>query len=364
VILEEVETVSEENGNLYLYCVTFANGSQSFGRIGIGEYDEEVRTIARDGIGIAVSRSPQISFAEIPPEQTLRHLAAHQGVIEQVMKQSTVIPVKFGTYVDSMAEVLKILQDNRSQLVQALEKFNGKIELDVVASWPDLGPLFQEIAQEEPIQRMKAQIATLKSDLALQRKIKLGEQVKERLDERRKHLAQEILAVLREFAYDLAINDLKDDSMIVNVALLLDRSAEGHLDAKINELDKRFDGALNFRCVGPLPPYSFGTAEVKKIAPETLDAARRALGLPEAASFNEIKQAHRRLAQEFHPDNNRSDTAAEKLQEVATAFKVLEEYCHNVKHSFASGKSQGLAIVKIRKLSELRAAVTAASGGD
>ena len=348
----------------YLYCVTRADGGLSFGPINIGERGNEVRTVATDGMGMVVSRSPRIPFAEIPPEQTLRHLAAHQHVIEQVMKQATVVPVKFGAYADSEADVVKILQDNRNELKQALERFDGKIELDVVASRPDLDPVFQEIAKEEPVRRLKAQIAALPPDMAFQRKIKLGELVKQCLDARRKDLAEEILEGLRDLAHDLSINDLKDDSMVLNVALLLDRNAEQHLDAKVNELDQRFDGALNFRCVGPLPPYSFGTAEVRKIDAQTLDAARSTLELPRAASFNEIKHAHRRFAQEFHPDNNPTKTAAARLQEVTAAFKLLEEYCHNAKHSFAGGECRGLAVVKIRKRSELRAAATSASQGD
>ena len=349
------------NGCLYLYCVaSAANGDESFGPIGIGE-GGEVRTIALDGIGMVVSRSPRIQFAEIPPEQTLRHLAAHQQVIEQVMKQSTVVPVKFGAYADGEADVLRILQDNRNELEQALAKFDGKIELDVVVSWPDLQPVFQEIAQEAAVRKLKVQIAALPEDQALRGKIELGVLAKERLDVRRKLVAEEILAALRDLAHDLSINDLKDDSMILNVALLLDRSAEQRLDAKVNELDERFDGTLNFRCVGPLPPYSFGTAEVKRIDARTLDSARSALNLPDTVSFTEIKQAHRRLAQEFHPDNNPTDTAAARWQEVGAAFRVLEEYCHNVKHSFRSGECRGIASVKIRKLSELRAAATAAS---
>ena len=354
--------MTAEKEHLYLYCVTSAtDDGRSFGPTDVGGHGDKVRTVTMDGIAMVVNQSPRISFAEIPPEQTLRHLAAHQQVIEQVMKRSTVVPVKFGTYADGEADVLKILQDNCNGLKGALDRFDGKIELDVVASWPDLGPPFQEIAKEEPVQTLKAQIVALPADMAFQQKIKLGELVKERLDVRRKHIAEEILAALADIACDLSINSLKDDSMILNVALLLDRSAERHLDAKINELDKRFDGALNFRCVGPLPPYSFGTAEVKKIDAERLNAARAALELPPAASFNEVKQAHRRLAQKFHPDNNPTETASARLQEVTAAFKVIEEYCHNVKHSFVSGEGKGISIVKIRKLSELSAAATTAS---
>ena len=350
------------NEPLYVYCVTAAtNGGPSLGPIGIGGRGEEVRTIASDGIGAVVSRSPRIPFAGIPPEQTLRHLAAHQRVIEQVMKHSTVVPVKFGTYADGEADVRKILRDNRSELEQALKRFDGTIELDVVVSWPDMPLVFQQLAKEEPVRKLKAALAALPPDQALGGKIKLGELVKERLDMHRRNVAEEILEALRDVARDLSVNDLKDDTMILNVALLLDRGAERDLDARVGELDERFEGALNFRCVGPLPPYSFGTAELKKIDTETLDAARSTLALPRTASFNEIKQAHRRLAQQCHPDNDAAEAAAARLQEAGAAFKVLEQYCHNVKHPLARGECEGLAVVKIRKLSELQAAASAVS---
>jgi len=354
--------VAEGNEHLYVYCVTSAaDGSPGFGPIGIGERGDEVRTVASDGIGLVVSRSPRISFTEIPPEQTLRHLASHQRVIEQVMKRSTVVPVKFGTYADGEADVLKILRENRSELEQALSRFAGTIELDVVVTWADLSPVLQEIATEEPVRKMKAAIAAMPLGQTLEQKIKLGELVKDRLDLRRTDIAEEILQGIRGLARDVSVNHLKDHSMILNVALLLDRGAEGDLDARVAELDERFDGALNFRCVGPLPPYSFGTAEVKTLDAERLDAARSALELPPAASFNEIKQAHRRLAQQFHPDNDPTEAAAARLQEAGAAFKVLEQYCHNVKHSLAGGECEGLAIIKIRKLSELRAAASASA---
>ena len=133
---------------------------------------------------------------------------------------------------------------------------------------------------------------------------------------------------------------------------------------KLYLLDERFAGALNFRCVGPLPPYSFCTAEVEKIDPQMLDAARSVLELPSAPSFQEVKQAHRRLVQQFHPDRDRTETAANRLKEVGAAFKLLERYYNNVKQPLSSDECQGLTMVKIRKLSELRAEVSAPSMGE
>ena len=50
------------------------------------------------------------------------------------------------------------------------------------------------------------------------------------------------------------------------------------------------------------------------------------LGLSRSASQNEIKQAYRKLARQYHPDVNRDEPdAAEKFKEINTAYEVLSE---------------------------------------
>ena len=346
--------------SLYLYCVARANRHGSFGVSGIGERGGAVRAIADGGIAMVVSRAPRVCYADKPPERTLRDLAAHQRVIEQVMGGCTVVPMKFGTFAADEAEVIRILQAGRDDFERALARFDGRIELDVVATWPDLAPVFDEIATEAAVQELMAEVPRAAPDQQFQQRVRLGELVKERLDERRNELAERIVTALRDRTDDVCMNGLKDDSMIVNAALLIWGEAEAGFDAALRELDEQFQGTLNFRCVGPLPPYSFATAEVKAVKPAALDAARRALDLPECASLAQMKDAHRRLARQCHPDHNPGDAAAEaRLKEATAAFKLLEEYCGNVKHALAPGQCEALPVVKIRKLSELRAATVA-----
>lgn len=52
----------------------------------------------------------------------------------------------------------------------------------------------------------------------------------------------------------------------------------------------------------------------------------RVLGVPEAATADEIKKAYRRLAKKFHPDRNQGDkTASERFKEISEAHAVLSD---------------------------------------
>ena len=51
-----------------------------------------------------------------------------------------------------------------------------------------------------------------------------------------------------------------------------------------------------------------------------------ALGVEKGASAKEIKAAYRKLAQQYHPDNNPDDANAEaRFKEVSEAYRVLSD---------------------------------------
>jgi len=156
------------------------------------------------------------------------------------------------------------------------------------------------------------------------------------LGRRRAALSKEISPALCEIALDVAVNPLMDDSMVANVALLVDEAGRQSLDWRLEALDGEYtrgerktpgNTPLTFRCVGPLPPFSFASVEVQTLPYEVVDAARRYLGLGETTTPDEIRRAYHRLASQMHPDRNPNLPEAEaRMTELTRAYQLLTAY--------------------------------------
>ncbi len=69
---------------------------------------------------------------------------------------------------------------------------------------------------------------------------------------------------------------------------------------------------------------------------EEIDAARRVLNLPEAATLEEIKVRYRTLLKKWHPDvcAQEKTLCAENTRKVKAAYRVLTDYCREYRFSF------------------------------
>lgn len=133
-----------------------------------------------------------------------------------------------------------------------------------------------------------------------------------------------------------------DDKMIINSAFLINKSRQKEFYRKIESLNNEFDDKLNFRCVGPLPTYSFYTLEIKKMQFEEIDWAKKKLRLSDDfATKNEVKKVYRKLVFSFHPDRNPNIPGIEKeFDEVTKAYRILADYGEACKQA---GKEDSLS---------------------
>lgn len=309
---------------IYLYAVIPGDARPKLEIAGPGSDAPRLRIIRGDALAAVVGAAPAADFHAMPREQAVRYLLAHQRVVEAVMRSSAALPVKFGTTLPDEASVVGMLNRGRSLLEAPLVELAQYVQVELIVSW-NIDDIVREVAAGDAIVRLKAQIAAQAGGASGEQRIAVGKLVKEGIDRHREDCRSRIVAAVRAVAADVVENALMDDRMIVNLALLLPKDAGDALDARLAALDREFGERLHFRCVGPLPPYSFATVEVSLPSFETIDRARHALSLGESAGLADIKSAYRRQIRQIHPDLAATKPAGDAGR-LTDAYRTLVNY--------------------------------------
>jgi len=318
----------------FIYGFVSANERRDVGLMGIDQ--GEVSTFPYQDVAAVVSDMPFTLFSSLPKEALLHNLTIYQSVIESVMKDSDIIPVKFGTMIEGEEELKRVLENGHGSISENLKQMEGKIELNVAAVWSDFETIFKEIGEEEGIKRLREEASSKAPDQAFEIKISVGRLVKESLDKRKEECASLILDVLKKEAEDYRAHGMMDDSMIMNTAFLIKEDKQETFEKKVRELDSHNQDKINFRIVGPLPPYSFSTFEITKVEFAELNQARETLGLGKEFAPVEIRDAYWDLSKKFHPDKFPGDSEAqERFEEITNAYQILTHYCQAGRCSFS-----------------------------
>jgi hypothetical protein len=310
---------------IYLYAIMPAGARTPIDADGIWSEERQVRTVPGGPLAAVVSAAPPVDFRAVPREDAVRYLLAHQRVVEGVMRTSAALPVKFGTTLPDETAVIGMLKRGASILEAPLAELAQYIQIELIVSWR-IDDVIREAAAEETIRRCKADAAGRPGGASTEDRLAIGKLVKAFLDRRREAYRHSIMSAVRSVAADVAESALMDDRMIANFALLLSRDANGELDQQLAALDQEFGGKLHFRCIGPLPPYSFGTVEVSLPSFEAIDGARRALRLGESAGLADIKSAYHREIRQVHADLAPAAAKDGTAARLSDAYKTLMNY--------------------------------------
>lgn len=334
--------------SLYIYGVIKANAPQEFGEIGICDSSSKVLTIGFKDLAAVVSCSPFKVYDSLAKEETVKDLVTHQFVIEKVMESFTIIPVKFGTMVETENDIAKFLDKGYSLLSNALRKIEGKIELDVVTSWnlpKTLGAIY---CRSRQIKRKQKEIALKGNKAAVEDKVALGKLVDKALKGRKTKLGKLILQALKKEALDVCLHDLATDEIMLNAAFLVKKENEEFFNKAVNRLNQKLKNTLDFRVVGPLPPYSFATVVIESLDKGEVEAAQQLLKLRGELSREKVKDAYNQLVKRFHPDKGGDPLMFEF---VTKAYKLLRKYAEHdligvYLHKWTEDMSKGSPVYK------------------
>jgi len=326
----------------YIYGIIDSSNETDFGISGING-SSPVYSIAHQDLSCVMSNYTGKEFSCMAKEEVVRCLLAHQVVVEHVMREHTVLPVKFGAVINTSDEVRNLLSQGYSQFIDALAWIQDKVEIEVAATW-NMKEILREISTEPEIIRASKAIDDRRKPTH-QEQIELGRRVKVSLDRRRSSYQEQMINILMSVSVDAQPNALVSDEMVMNVAFLVEKANHEEFDSRVKQLDDLFHNQINFRIIGPLPPYTFATVEVTRPSPEKIEEARRLLHLGETFSEPEVRKAYRHLAAESHPDHKVGDKLVKvQLAKLHQSSEMLIAYCRG------HGEPDGNLSINIRRL--------------
>ena len=235
----------------YLYGIIGTNEERNFGPIGLD--GREVETIAYRDLNAVISNAPLGKYVV-----SKENLLTHQRVLEQVMKEFTVLPVRYCTVAANAEEIRQLLERRYRELTHLLRDMDGKVELGIKALWRNMGLIFQEIMDEnEEIKRLKVEIAERPSRHTHTQRIAIGQMVQAALEAKKEREGEELLRGLKRLSVEYRLNRTIGDKMLLNAAFLVDRAREKEFDDLMEGLDLRYRERIKVAYVGPVPPYNF-----------------------------------------------------------------------------------------------------------
>ena len=212
---EEIELKQLKNSGKYVYALAQSDGGRVYDLCGIDE--EPVYAISQGSITAVVS---DCSRQKIRPERA--HLIAHKEVLKQLMLESTVLPMAFGTIADNLKAVRRMLSRSEETLLEKLKQVEGKVEMGLRVVW-DVPNIFEFFVDNHP-------------DLRAARDQVLG-------GNRVPRQAEKIeLGALFE---------------VVNLSCLVERERQKQLEDAMFRAARLFDNNFIFDFNGPWAPHSF-----------------------------------------------------------------------------------------------------------
>ncbi|MBI5400399.1 GvpL/GvpF family gas vesicle protein [Candidatus Saganbacteria bacterium] len=236
----------------YIYCIIKESAPKTFGVLGIGDRGDQLYTICFDGVSAVVSNAPVKKYA-VSRDNTL----AHEKAIEEVMKEYTVLPVRFCTIAENENVVRKILEGEKNRLMPLFDRVEEKRELGLMAHFKEEA-IYAEVAEKyQDIKRLKSEIEILPPLKTYGQRMEIGKMVETALREENKIYKELILESLISVAEEVKKNNCYGEIMIINAAFLVKREKEAEFDVKVNELDDKYGRFIRFKYTGNLPPFNF-----------------------------------------------------------------------------------------------------------
>jgi Gas vesicle synthesis protein GvpL/GvpF len=241
---------------VYVYGIAPAKERTDVEAPGVGTLHAGVRRIVHREVAALVSD------VERGPLAAARELRAHWSVLEEAVGRTTVLPVRFGTVMESDdAVVQEFLTPRHDHLAAQLARLAGKVQLTVKGFYEE-DRLLRGVVEESPaVAQLRERVRGRPEAATYYDRIRLGELVAGEVERARERDTALVLERLEPLAVAAHTDPPSTPDSAVNTAFLVERSRVDEFNGAVARLAEEIGDRMRLRYVGPLPPYSFTEEE-------------------------------------------------------------------------------------------------------
>ena len=230
------------------------------------------------GVAGAATSIPPVDGVESSPVRALGHagltalvspigktelravdVRAHWRVLEHAFEHGTVLPVRFGTILESEEAVRsRLLEPNEDRLTELLQAMDGLIQLNVKGCY-DEDSLLRQIVREEPaLARLRERAAR---SGAVAEQLALGQRVEQAIAQQRARDGAAVRRTLEGLAAAARDEQVRHPDAF-NIAFLVARENTDTFSEHVSNVRQELGDRIEIRYVGPVPPFSFAETEL------------------------------------------------------------------------------------------------------
>jgi len=255
---------------VYLYCFTRAGAARKIAAAGVDE--RSVVTALEGSAAAAVFSTVAIheftgdaaAPGEQDPQQLVLRVCRHEQVIEEVMREAPVLPVRFGTVFSSGQLLEKFLAGKEQEVARILDRISDKEEWAVKGFLDGARATEWLMASDPVLAESRRQLPAAAGARYLRQK-RLDAQAEEALRLWCRELLDQVQSRLEPHAVDASAIRLqpgnvtgRTDEMVLNVAYLMLKSSLAAFRKEVESLGNAYaQQGLTLELTGPWPPYNF-----------------------------------------------------------------------------------------------------------
>lgn len=242
-------------GSVYVYGVLSSSDARGLSVAGVK--GSSVRTVVHGELAAMVSDLEGGALA------AAREVRAHWRVLEETAKSATVLPVRFGTVMESDRAVSAgLLELHGDTLAGLLRELAGRVQLSLKGQYDEEPLLRAVVAASPPIAALRRRLRELPGDAGYYDRIRLGELVAAEVARRKEDDSRLVLDRLEPLAVAARAQSSSGPDAAFDFAFLVERDGIDAFSRAVVGVGDEVGDRIRIRYVGPLPPYSFAESDL------------------------------------------------------------------------------------------------------